>query len=161
MSAITLVSATVKYPAGKTFDTQYGQRINVVLALPDGTEHKEWSHPDDRFLRSLKKGDAVQVVKDGDRCKLLKAEDDLPPPLPANNHPPPPPPLGTTTNTRWSKEHKTRIAEEIKQRAALIGYCHAQVSEQFVSPDGEVFVGEETIQKYAAMLYLDIKELWK
>lgn len=91
MSAITLVSATVKYPAGKTFDTQYGQRINVVLALPDGTEHKEWSHPDDRFLRSLKKGDAVQVVKDGDRCKLLKAEDDLPPPLPANNHPPPPP----------------------------------------------------------------------
>lgn len=165
MSAITLVRATVKYPVGKTLDTQHGQRINVVLTLPDGTEHKEWSHPDDRFLRSLKKGDTVQVVKDGDRCKLLKMEKPQgeyrvpgePSPIP----PSPTPPSGTTASaTRWSKEHKQRIAEEAKQRAALIRYCHAQVLEQFVSPEGESLISEETAQKYATMLYLDIKELW-
>jgi hypothetical protein len=164
MSAITLVRAAVKYPAGKTLDTQNGQRINVVLTLPDGTEHKEWSHPDDRFLRSLKKGDTVQVVKDGDRYKLLKMEDETNPCPQGEYRVPPtpaPPQLGTTSPTRWSKEHKQRIAEEAKQRAALIGYCHAQVGEQFTAPDGELFVSEETVQKYATMLYLDIKELWR
>lgn len=172
MSAITLVKAVVKYPAGKTLDTQHGQRINVVLTLPDGTEHKEWSHPDDRFLRSLKKGDTVQVVKDGDRYKLLKMEDETVEPKnqgeyrvsgePSPVPPHPTPPSGTTAGaTRWSKEHKQRIAEEAKQRAALIGYCHAQVSEQFTTPEGELFVSEETVQKYATMLYLDIKELWR
>ncbi|MDZ7355916.1 MAG: hypothetical protein ONB55_22575 [candidate division KSB1 bacterium] len=174
MSAITLVRATVKYPAGKTLETRHGQRINVVLTLPDGTEYKEWSHPDDRFLRSLKKGDTVQVVKDGDRYKLLKMEDETvepknqgeyrvpgePSPTPHTPHPTPQ--LGTPAGaTRWSKECKQRIAEEARQRAALIGFCHAQVREQFTTPEGDLLVSEEAVQKYGTMLYLDIKELWR
>jgi len=43
----TLVKGRVKFPAGRVFNTQYGERINIVVELPDKQEIKLWGKPGD------------------------------------------------------------------------------------------------------------------
>ena len=79
--ALTVHTATVKFPAGKTFTTQYGDRVNAVLTLDDGEEIKLWGNPGDPNLTALKKGQQVAVVQDQKGWKLLNtppAEDSHP-----------------------------------------------------------------------------------
>lgn len=69
--AATLITATVKYSAGQPRQTQYGERINAVLTLPDGDEHKVWGNPGDATIASLRKGQQVQLLKTPKGYKLV------------------------------------------------------------------------------------------
>ena len=63
MASLTIVQGTVKYAAGPARETKNGLRINVVVTLADGEETKLWGDPGDPALTPLKKGNAVQLVK--------------------------------------------------------------------------------------------------
>ncbi|MGR3279941.1 hypothetical protein ACSYAD_33335, partial [Acaryochloris marina NIES-2412] len=59
-----ILTARVKFPA-KEWDTQHGPRLNAKITLPDGEDIKIWGNPDDAALKALRKGQPVQVAKDG------------------------------------------------------------------------------------------------
>jgi hypothetical protein len=58
-----IINAKVKWPSGKIINTEYGQRINVVLISDEGEEIKLWGNPGDQ-IGQLKKGENVQLLKD-------------------------------------------------------------------------------------------------
>ena len=71
-----LLNAIVKYPATKTFQTQYGERCNAVLTVGDD-EIKIWGEPNTpkgEQLKSLKRGETVLIVDDNGKYKLLESE---------------------------------------------------------------------------------------
>ena len=53
----------MKYAVGPARGTTNGPRINVVVTLADGEETKLWGDPGNPSLTPLKKGNAVQLVK--------------------------------------------------------------------------------------------------
>jgi hypothetical protein len=75
-----LLSGAVKYPARSPLDTVNGPRINVVIALGDGSEAKLWGNPGDAIAR-LRKGDLVRLMYDGKGYALLEPETIAPPPV--------------------------------------------------------------------------------
>ena len=162
----SIITATVKYPAGKILDTVNGPKINVVLLLADGTEHKKWGKPDSR-LKYLKKGEQVDLIQDGDTYKLADPPYKLadPPSLSPSSSPsrtdvPPERLSSPSPSSKWDDTHRAAIYQELKRRAAILTTCHAQIREQFTLPTGECAVTEATIQTYATTLYLDLKDLW-
>jgi len=69
--SIQLHTGTVKFSAGKAFQTKHGDRINVVITLANGEETKLWGGPDDAALLALKKGQQVQLMRDTKGYKLI------------------------------------------------------------------------------------------
>jgi len=65
-----LFAATVKYPAGKAFESKYGngQRQNVVITGNRGDE-TVWFPAGHAFYCSLQRGDRVQVFNKGSADK--------------------------------------------------------------------------------------------
>lgn len=78
--SVALITATVKY-AAKPCTTQYGDRINAVITLPNGEEVKLWGKPEDRSIADLKRGQSVQLIQDAKGYKILEAA--APTPVPA------------------------------------------------------------------------------
>lgn len=69
---IELISGVVKFPVGRIINTRYGDRINAVITLSNGTEQTIWGNADDDSLRALKKNQPVQLAKDDKgRYKLI------------------------------------------------------------------------------------------
>ncbi len=62
--SVDLVEAVVKYPARNPIDTQYGERINVVVTTPEGEQIKLWGKPGEE-IANLKKGQKVVLARDG------------------------------------------------------------------------------------------------
>ncbi len=62
MQAMQIKSGTVKYPAGKVFDSQWGERQNVLVTLSDGTEEQIWFKAGQQPHTTLQKGQAFQVL---------------------------------------------------------------------------------------------------
>lgn len=154
----TLITATCKYGPGKVLDTVKGPKINAVVTLPDGEEHKIWTKPNDRRLQGIKKGDKVKLLKDGNTYKLIQDDEEEPHPDPVVPTPAPPPPVITD---KWSDGHRAEVYNELRRRAGVLAACHAHIREQFTNTTtGECAVSEATIQQYAALLYADLKELW-
>lgn len=162
----TLITATVKYTAGKALQTQHGARINAVLSLPTGEEWKWWGDPDDPRITSLKKGQTVQLIHDGQTYKPL---DDSPAAPPAPGTPPPQnkpvapyhEPATAPTEQRWSDTQRRLIFDELHRRAGVLALCHEEIRKKFVVPNSnECQLSEAAIQKYAIALYADLKELW-
>lgn len=117
---LTIHTATVKFPAGKTFNTQYGDRVNAVLVIPTtGEEVKLWGNPGDPTLTALKKGQQVAVAQDQKGWKLI-------------NTPPAADARPTSENTgnekaiafnALSADEKKAVASYIDQLGDLYGYC--------------------------------------
>ncbi|NEP00876.1 MAG: hypothetical protein F6K58_19865 [Symploca sp. SIO2E9] len=136
---LTTASAQVKYPAGRTVETKYGSRINVVLTLPNGEDVKLWSNPDDQALTSLRKGQAVQVaqgIKGG--WQLLQTQEN-----------------GVTQNqshSTWTNEDKKQIAAKVTEHAKLMKYC----LEQAKAHCGEYLETSEDLRAIATTLFLSV-----
>lgn len=156
----SIITATVKYPAGRVNDTVNGPKINAVLVLPDGSEYKKWGKPDDPRLKSLKRGQKIQMLADGDTYKFL--DDDTPGPgvgpAPAASLRGDPPALA---GSKWDEAHRSQIFNEMKRRAAVLAECHNQIYGHFSDGEGNLLVSEETVRRYAAVLYADLKDLWQ
>ena len=117
-----LLNAIVKYPATKTFQTQYGERCNAVLTIGDD-EIKIWAEPGTpkgQQLQSLKRGETVLVVDDNGKYKLLESDT-------KNGN------SNTNGNGNTNKNYepltpdkKREISVYIKDIAGLYGYCLEQ-----------------------------------
>lgn len=83
MSALTLLTAVVKYPSREPRNTKHGPRINVLVVLPDGEEARLWGDPGDPALTALGKGDPVQVVRDHKGVRMAQVAS--PDPTPAGD----------------------------------------------------------------------------
>ena len=60
---MSTITATCKYPA-KTYDTQYGKRVNAVFLTPDGEELKVWGNVGYNPLEAVVKGQSYQLAVD-------------------------------------------------------------------------------------------------
>jgi len=144
--SIQLHTGTVKFSAGKVFETQYGQRINCVISLTNGEEAKLWGNPDDTALLSLKKGQQVQLMKDQKGFKLVAEA--TPEPSQAS------PQTSSGSNGKrlpqtWSDDERRAIAAKVEQHSKLMKYCHDQIRNQF--GDG---LTEESLRTLTITLYL-------
>lgn len=144
--ALTVHTATVKFPAGKTFTTQYGDRVNAVLTLDDGEEIKLWGNPGDPNLTALKKGQQVAVVQDQKGWKLLNtppAEDSHPAVENRNGK--------AIAHTPLSADEKRAIASYIDQIADLYSYCAKVAATKCADPNDPY---EENIRAIATTLFI-------
>lgn len=140
-----VLTAQVKFPA-KEFDTQYGPRLNAKIVLPNGEEIKVWGNPGDSVLKSLRKGQSIQVVKD-DKGKYSLVEQ-----APATGAP------GQVAGGKdmpldtgeLEGELKSAIASYITNRADLYAFCYKQASRSL----GDFKVSEETIKCAASALFI-------
>ena len=136
MSTATLITARVKYGAGQPRETQYGMRINALLTLPDGTEHRVWGKPEDQAIASLKKGQQVQLLHDGKGYKLV-----------ADNQPAQ---VKQPIAIELTPEQKRAIANYVNGQADLLKFCWTTVAAKL---DG-LATEEESIRCAAASLYI-------
>jgi hypothetical protein len=136
MPTATLITARVKYGAGQPRETQYGMRINTLLTLPDGTEHRVWGKPDDPEIASLKKGQQVQLLHDGKGYKLI-----------ADN---PPAQVNQPVATELTPAQKRAIAEYVTGQADLLKFCWTTAAVKL----GGIATEEESIRCAAASLYI-------
>jgi hypothetical protein len=153
MATLNIIQGTVKYAAGPARETKNGPRINVLVTLADGEETKLWGDPGDPTLVPLKKGNAVQLVKNpkGNGYSLL----DTSPTTPAAPLAPTPAP-GYSPRQRetwkpWNDFEKKELAAKIDQSAALMHYCLQTVREKFV--DNGLVEDEESICALASVLF--------
>lgn len=137
-----VLTAQVKFPA-KEFDTQYGPRLNAKIALSNGEEIKLWGNPGDSVLKSLRKGQSIQVVKD-DKGKYSLVEQ-----APATGQPPVAEAQALDTG-ELGEDTKNVIASYITNRADLYAFCYKQAYRSL----GELGVTEETIKCAASTLYI-------
>jgi phosphate starvation-inducible protein PhoH len=118
--ALTLTTAKVKFPAGKVFPGQYGDRVNVVLTPTNGGEEiKLWGNPDSE-ISQLKKGQEVQVINDGKGFKLA-AYEAAPEVVQA-------PATGKEALTL--NQAKKRIAADVEQSAKFFRFCYETAQQQ-------------------------------
>lgn len=143
MATASLTHATVKFPAGRVVETQYGDRINVVFTPTNGGEDiKLWGKPDDPRLTSLKRGNPVQLIHDGKGYKLLETAQPM---TTAAQLPQP-----TTQTPEWSDERKRAIAAQIKRNARLFRFCYDQAKDAF---EGEALEVED-LRAIATTLFI-------
>jgi hypothetical protein len=136
MSTATLIAARVKYGAGQPRETQYGMRINALLTLPNGTEHRVWGKPEDLAISSLKKGQQVQLLYDGKGYKLV-----------ADNQPAQ---VKQPVATELNPEQKRAIADYVTGQADLLKFCWTTAAVKL----GGIATEEESIRCAAASLYI-------
>lgn len=153
----SVVTATVKYPAGKVLDTVNGPKINCVLTLPDGSDYKKWTKPNDDRVKSLKKGDTVKLLKDGDSYKFLDDEPPAAVAAPGASFKSAP---GASFG-KWDEAHRSQIYSEMQRRAAIVAECHSQICCHFVDGEGNLLVSEALVRHYTSLLYTDLKDLWQ
>jgi hypothetical protein len=110
----SLTIATIKYPAGKTFDGKYGPRANVLAVLPGGDEVKVWASPEE--LASYRKGDCIHLLQDGNGYKPVAIGQQ--PQL--VNHPAP------QATAPKPEIDKAAIADYATQQAKLYAFCYSQ-----------------------------------
>ncbi|MGA7954606.1 MAG: hypothetical protein WCA07_13920, partial [Gloeobacterales cyanobacterium] len=127
--------------------------INVVVTLADGEETKLWGDPGDPALTPLKKGNAVQLVKNakGTGYSLLDTSPGTPA---APSAPAPEPeysPRQRETWKPWTDEEKKQLAAKIDQEADLMKYCLKIVKKEFF--DSGLVENEASVCSLASVLF--------
>jgi len=133
----SLTTATIKYPAGKTFDGQYGPRANVLAVLPDGSEVKVWAAPHE--LAGYRKGDPIHLVQDAKGYKPVAIAQQ---PQPVSH----PAPQATAPKPELDKQ---AVADFVTQQAKLYSYCYQQARSAMPS-DAPL----EAVQAAASSVYI-------
>jgi hypothetical protein len=179
-----VLTATVKYPAGKLFNGKRGgQRQDITLVTERGEEAHIWFDAGDRRYVSLQKGEVVQLLQEGEKFTLITddgEEAEQPPTTPQAT----PAALASTppdseAGFQWREfaakppeqprikglittddQTRTQIYQELCKRAQVLKSCHVQVTSLFTDQDGQCILDSETVQKYAVTLYIDLKEYW-
>ncbi|UJB72747.1 hypothetical protein HRE53_29475 (plasmid) [Acaryochloris sp. 'Moss Beach'] len=141
-----VLTAQVLFPA-KEWDTQYGPRLNAKIKVANGEEAKLWGPPGDVALLALRRGQTIQIAKDG------KGKYSLVEQAPAPGQPPvvEAPPLDTG---ELDVDTKSAIASYITSRADLYAFCFKQASRAL----GESGVAEETIKCAASTLFISAQK---
>ncbi|NJO66152.1 MAG: hypothetical protein HC832_00570 [Leptolyngbyaceae cyanobacterium RM1_405_57] len=106
-----VLTGKIKYPAGKAFASKLEgkpARQSLKITLNRSNEDIDlWFDEGRQPHCSLKKGDEVTVIRNGDRYTLAVEEDEAPPPANANDTS-----AATTSATgkfpSWSDEHKRK-----------------------------------------------------
>jgi len=158
MASLTIVQGMVKYAAGPARETKNGPRINVVVTLTDGEETKLWGDPGDPALTPLKKGNAVQLVKNakGTGYSLLDTSPTTPAAPPA-----PVPVTGYSPRQQpevfkpWTDEEKRELAAKIDQESDLLRYCLQTARKKFI--DSGLVENEESVCALASVLFTQAK----
>jgi hypothetical protein len=134
-----LITATVKFPAGKVFDGQYGPSCNVLVTMPDGSETKIWGKPDE--LQPYRRGDAIALLRDPKTGKF-KPVAIAQAPQPAQH----PAPQATAPKPELDK---VAIADYATQQAKLYSYCYQQ-ARSAMPPDAPL----EAVQAAASSVFI-------
>jgi len=131
----SLTTATIKFPAGRVFDGQYGPSCNVLVTMPDGSEQKIWGKPDE--LQSYRRGDSIALLQDakGKFKPVAIAQQ----PQPANH----PAPQATPALD------KQAIAQFVVDQSRLYSFCYAQ-ARSAMPPDAPL----EAVQAAASSVYI-------
>jgi hypothetical protein len=154
MASLTIVQGTVKYAAGPARETKNGPRINVLVTLADGEETKLWGDPGDPALTPLKKGNALQLVKNakGTGYSLLDTSPTTPAaPLVTALEPGYNPRQQTEVFKPWTDEEKKELAAKIDQEADLMKYCLKIVKKEFF--DSGLVETEASVCALASVLF--------
>jgi hypothetical protein len=153
-----VLSAIVKFSAGKVFAGKFGDRQSIKLEFAKGDPIDVWFDAGDPRYCSLKKGEVVQVIRNGDKYTVAMPDDEEPENEAAAT-PQASPAIGAASTL--DEQRKAEIFAELCTRAKIIRTCHIQIQQLFTHQEtGEVIISEETIQKYATTLYLDLKKFW-
>lgn len=152
-----LLNAIVKYPAGKVFETKYGEKVNAVFMAGE-EEIKIWADANTQkaeMLKSLVKGEHKLILDDGGKYKLL--EDSQSSPTNTNGN--------GKTNSNYeplSDDKKRAIGQFITEQADLLAFCHECAYKAYNKrfphdpmDESESFaLDSETIQKAGMSLFI-------
>ena len=145
-----LLNAVVKYPAGKTLNTQYGEKVNAVFEC-GGEEIKIWADANTQkaeMLKNLTKGEHKLIIDDNGKYKLLDDSQTSQPNGTSNTN------GNGKTNSNYeplTDDKKRAIAAYIQDMTGLYGYCLNQAKtlnkEDFQLPP-------EAVKDIAATLFI-------
>ncbi len=139
ISEMKIKNGTVKYPAGKVFVSDWGERQNIVVEMDDGSTEKLYFAAGRQPHASLKRGQQVQVLyENGKRRLLVNDKPDTPtePPQPAYQE--------------LTPDQKRAIANYVQDQADLLGFCLKTASEKF----SEQVETEESLRTLATTLFI-------
>ena len=129
----------IKYPAGKVFQSDWGERQNIVVEMDDGTEEKLYFAAGRQPHASLKRGQQVQVLFENGKRRLVvsdKPDTTCPEPQPQYQ--------GLTPDT------KRAIANYIQDQAKLMRFCLETARENF----SDQIETEESLRTLATTLFI-------
>ncbi len=129
----------IKYPAGKVFQSDWGERQNIVVEMDDGSEEKLYFAAGRQPHASLKRGQSVAILFEGGKRRLLvNDKPDIPtePPQPAYQE--------------LTPDTKRAIANYVQDQADLLGFCLKMASEKF----GNQIETEESLRTLATTLFI-------
>lgn len=162
-----LLTAKIKFAAGKTFPGKRGDRQSIKLEFTDGSEADVWFNAGDRRYCQLRRGETVQVLREGDKFTVVTPDEDDGPTTPQAtpaalaNTPEPPSVAEIRGLITTSEEVRAQIFQELCKRAQVLKSCHVQIVSLFTAHDGTLIISDETVQKYTRTLYLDLTKYWK
>ncbi len=129
----------IKYPAGKVFQSDWGERQNIVVEMDDGSEEKLYFAAGRQPHASLKRGQSVAILFEGGKRRLVVND------KPANQQPEPQPQYQELT-----PDQKRAIAAYVCDVADLLGFCLKTASEKF----GNQIETEESLRTLATTLFI-------
>jgi len=183
-----VLQATVLFSAGKSFASKLSKgrgglperssyRQSIKLQLPNGEEVSIWFDAGHADYCSLVRGEVVTVIQDKDKYTVVfpDVEEETPEEAIArvqaaqvaqsisaiaNSNGSAPQVTPAIGASKLDPQLKAEIFSELCTRAKIFRTCHLQIQQLFTNENGEVIIGEETLQKYAITLYVDLKEFW-
>jgi hypothetical protein len=164
---VQIVDAEVKFPAGKAFESRYGRMRQNVVFITESEEITKWfDEGDQRYVR-LKRGDWVQLLKDGDKISIVEPEPEAEPQperqpslkaKKGTGKPVPPGGSSAASSKAKTPEWKRSLYEQMKTRADILTACHVEIHKRFIDERGKLIIAEETLQKYATTLFISLKD---
>ena len=134
-------NGTVKYPAGKVFQSDWGERQNIVVEMDDGSEERLYFAAGRQPHASLKRGQSVRILYEGGKRRLLVNDK---PDTPTQPSQPQPQYQGLTP------DQKRAIAAYVCDVADLLGFCLKTASEKF----SDQVETEESLRTLATTLFI-------
>ncbi len=134
-------NGTVKYPANKVFQSDWGERQNIVVEMDDGSEEKLYFEKGRQPHASLKRGEPVTILYENGKRRLVVNDKQNPP----TQQPQPQPQYqGLTPDT------KRAYANYVQDQAKLMRYCLETARENF----SDQVETEESIRTLATTLFI-------
>lgn len=133
-----VLTAQVLFPA-KEFDTQFGPRLNAKIKVVNGEEAKLWGPPGDGALLALRRGQTIQIAKDGKGKYSLVEQSPVPGQAPVD-----------LDDGVLDGDTKSAIASYISNRAALYSFCYQEASRELEKHKAS----EETVKCAASTLFI-------
>ncbi len=140
ISEMKIKNGTVKYPAGKVFQSDWGERQNIVVDMDDGTEEKLYFAAGRQPHASLKRGQQVQLLFSNGKRRLVVSDK---PNTPTQQQPQP-------QYQGLTPDQKRAIAAYVCDVADLLGFCLKTASEKF----SDQVETEESLRSLATTLFI-------